>query len=80
MLAHLRACGYRCPPVSKPCVFLCVLMCTWISMCVRTRKGWGFMGRTLEKQIPPPNLPHCPATCSEVDRRQGVEKSPPEQQ
>lgn len=50
LLAYLRVCGYLCPPVSKPRVFPCVLVCTWISMCVSTCRAAYLWGCTLEEQ------------------------------
>lgn len=43
---HTCVSGYLCPPVSKPPVFLCVLVCTWISMCVSTRRAGCTHGRS----------------------------------
>lgn len=50
LLAYPRARGYLCPPVSEPHVFLCVLVCTWISMRVSTQGAGDLWGATLEGQ------------------------------
>ena len=42
MLAYLRACGYLCPPVSKPHVFLCARVYMDQYAC-EYMQGWGFM-------------------------------------
>lgn len=67
LLTHLGACGYLCPPVSKPCVFLCMLVCTWISIGVSTHRVKIYGGAHWRNQDSPPNLPHCPASCGRVD-------------